>query len=181
MSNLVNSVLSLGWSFWIPIFLTVGLAIWNLYQQIRISKLKSEIDKKLLVHRLQFETEFGAYKEIWKGLTGLRESLQFLRPALDPNPGSNYKETIKARVEETRIKANKLVMVIEQNKPFYPPSINDRLADVVKAIAAEILSASDVSESLEYWTTKQTRFAEIHAAIEGACLSIRQRVGTDKG
>jgi hypothetical protein len=41
----------------------------------QLEALKSQFEKKNVVHRLQFETEFQLYKEFWKTLVNIRRTL----------------------------------------------------------------------------------------------------------
>lgn len=173
----------LDWKFLIPLLSGIGALLWNYFQQRSIEALKIEVDKKLLVHRLQFETEFESYRKIWKGLTSLQKKLQFLRPIVDNDvpKGREYEEVVKERIPGVVEAANNLLSTIEENKPFYPSPVNERLIKVTKAINSEILFAAHPGEGADkysYWLSRENRFQKINDAIQEACQAIRERVGT---
>ncbi len=171
---------TLEWSSIISILLALALAAWNLYQHGKLKALQAQIDQKLLVHRLQFEAEFNAYREIWRILTDLLKQLQLLSPLAHNVGPSGYEETTKERIADVSDIANNLVTLVEQNRPFYSSNVNKELNALTRAIREEIFSALDVTVNLAYWEDKEKRFKKIVAAIESACAAIRQRVGTDK-
>jgi len=51
--------------------------------QRALERLKVETQKQVLVHRIQFETEFRAYQEIWQALADAAVATLQLRPVVE--------------------------------------------------------------------------------------------------
>lgn len=176
---LCETIQNLGIEFWIPILVTIGLAIWNLFQQIRLEDLKKEKEKQLHVHRLQFEKEFGIYNDLWTNLVDLRAIIALLRPELDSTePGKTYEETIQARIVRALEIGNMTIDTIERNKPFYAKAIYDELGKIIKLIKTEIIEVRHGDRlTKKYWEDGQKNLNELVQLTDNVCEAIRNRIG----
>lgn len=179
---LSNSSFNLNLAFLIPILITIGLAIWNVYQQIRIETLKKEHEKQLHIHRLQFEKEFEIYNELWGKLIKLRNTAALLRPQFDyKDPNKSLDEVIKERLDNVIENGNQAVDSIEKNKPFYAEEIYKILIEIVKLTKKEIIEVQygDKSQS-EYWEDGEKTLNTLIKLTDNVCNTIRERIGNFK-
>jgi hypothetical protein len=170
---------SLGIEFWIPILISVGLAIWNFYQQIRITYLNREIEKQLHVHRIQFEKEFEIYKDIWSKLFDMRIIVEKLRPKFDfTEPGLTFEESVKLRLSKAVVIGNDIIDSVEKNKPFYSKKVYDSLDKIIKLTKKEVIEVQYGNKStIEYWENGENNMEEILKLIDIICETIRDRIG----
>ncbi len=63
----------------------------------KLEVLKSKLSTQTHVTRIQFETEFDAYKKIWETLVKAKYSVLLLRPFLDYQPHGESEEERKTR------------------------------------------------------------------------------------
>jgi len=169
---------SLGFTFWIPVAMTILLAIWNLIQQRGIEKLKREIEKQLFKHRLQFEEEFKIYKNLWSILVELRILTSSLQPIMDyTEEGKTYEETIKSRLAKVGEIGNKLFLEVDSNKPFYAKQIYGKIQELLKAVKKEhfrVMRGEKMKDN--YWEEGETNLKLIHEKSEEVCEAIRERI-----
>ena len=76
--NLLQYIME--YTFLIPTILSVVSLVWNYIQNRKILDLKSEAERKNLIHRYQFEKEFSIYTDLWAKLIDLRNTTASLRP-----------------------------------------------------------------------------------------------------
>jgi hypothetical protein len=170
---------NLGLGFWIPILISIILAFWNLFQQLKIETLRKEIEKQLLVHRLQFEKEFNIYNELWAKLVDLRAVITLLRPKVGTNePGKNYDETVQIRLDKAIKIGNEVIEMVEKNKPFYAKAIYFELLKIIKIIRAEVIEVTHGDRrQQDYWVGGEKNIGELLPQIEVVCEAIRERIG----
>lgn len=169
--------------FWVPILTFIALAIWNLFQQIKLAQLKKENEKKLLVHKLQFEKEFNIYSSIWKELIALKNSISQLRPEIEKTLASKSFDEIKrmilGKVSGHFTELNKL---IEYNQPFYAEIVYVELVKIISLSKKEILSLKfqEDIKPIDYWEDAKRNLNEIDKLSDTVCEAIRKRIGTLK-
>ncbi|MBL7107634.1 MAG: hypothetical protein ISS77_08540 [Phycisphaerae bacterium] len=84
-----------------------------------LEALKSQLVKKNVVHRLQFETEFQLYKEFWKKLIDVKRTAR-ITPIVDIIPaGKQQSDIYKERWMKAAEAFNKSIDFFDYNKPFY--------------------------------------------------------------
>lgn len=64
-------------------------------------RVQAAIDRHVFVTRAQFDTEFNAMKEVFKGLAELMLAINAVRPMLSTSPNGEDKEDKKRRLFET--------------------------------------------------------------------------------
>lgn len=86
----------------------------------QLSRLKGELDKMIHVHRVQFEAEFRALKDIWQAASGLRSHISALRPRMSVTESSEgYDECFWKRYQGFQAALNTFQNAIDDNAPFY--------------------------------------------------------------
>lgn len=143
----------------------------------QLELLKSKLDKKNTVHKLQFEKEFQLYGELWKALVDVR-STATITPSLDIMPKDKssieiYKERTE-RAFEAFYKANALFIY---NRPFYHDDVSKitdgLLNQCLKHInrVARVLSSEKFDDKMfekadELFEIMQKTVNDIEAAIK---------------
>jgi hypothetical protein len=165
--------------FWIPIFLTAILAIWNYFQQRKLQELKRISEKQLHIHRLQFDKEFEIYLEIWKELVELRDISIKLRPEADmQDPKLSYEEVIKQRLDKAIKIGNSIIQKVENNRPFYSSEIYESLNEVIKLVRTEITEVQFGDRfTKEYWEEGKINISKLLSTTDVVCEKIRNRIG----
>jgi hypothetical protein len=46
-----------------------------------VRQMQSDLDRTVLIHRVQFETEFSALREIWSKVAAARSTMGLVRPS----------------------------------------------------------------------------------------------------
>jgi ribosomal protein L16 Arg81 hydroxylase len=170
----INSIITLT-----TLIFSILLAVWNYFQLKKIENLKTELQKRLNVHKLQFEKEFEIYKELCVQLNKLRYNLAGLRPQADHYAKNmTYEEAISARIKEAAIEGRKLIDLTETNRPFYAEDIYQQLKEINKLIKFEIIEVTygDKIEA-EYWKEGIKTTEKYINLTEKIYDSIRKRIG----
>ena len=171
--------------------LTFGLlcavAGWEVFRWIydrRLKKdieyLKAEFKRRETVHRVQFETEFSIYRELWQAVYRLK-SLAPITPSADTGPGGDeQKRVYQDRLEKAFKVFEQAHSVVELNKPFYSPTIYtfcDMLnTDCLKHFLRirRRLNTGKLEECYDMADSLIEKVKSIAGQIENA---IRQRIG----
>ena len=141
-------------------------------------RLQSELDRDLHVGKAQFDLELNNYKAIWSCLVDLRTATLEIRPVMDfHDPSESKEERQRRRLNKAREALISVQEQVEKNKPFYAPDVYDKARDVINACHKEAVY-SDYTERPhhEYWDEAMKNQELILAAIENACVAIRNRV-----
>jgi hypothetical protein len=94
--------------------------------------LQAEIEKTILVTKVQFETEFEAFKRVFARLAEIRPRLSGLRPTVSIVPANDTDEAKRKRlfdrIAEVKELYNNLATDSENFSPFYPAEIYAEIA-----------------------------------------------------
>ncbi|MCZ8070310.1 MAG: hypothetical protein O9311_08140 [Cytophagales bacterium] len=113
----------------VPVVLGVVSLIWNYFQSKRLQKIELEARAKKVVHKFQFEKEFETYKELWPRLIDLKESVGKTLVQSSPT-----RESLK----EVEINYHLVRDFFERNKPFYPHSVYQHIADLLVMFSSDL-------------------------------------------
>lgn len=141
-------------------------------------RLQFELDRDLHVGKAQFDLEISNYKAIWACLVDLRTATLAIRPVMDfHDPNESKEDRQKRRLLKAREALVSVQEQVEKNKPFYAPNVYDRARAVIKVCHKEAVY-SDYTERPhhEYWDEAMKNQEFILAAIEDACIAIRNRI-----
>jgi len=170
------------YTFWIPVILAIGSLIWNLMQQRSIENLKSKNEKANLIHRIQFEKEFGIYEDLWAKLIELRNSTGQLRPILDYiDPNQTEEERKTERLKKVDKAFTACLLSFDKNKPFYSKEVYDEVEQTIRTVKKEVIEYQhgDVSDR-NYRDQSEKNLDKIVSLIDNTCEIIRQRIGIIK-
>ena len=101
----------------------------------KIRAMQANLDRTVLVHRVHFETEFTALREMWDKVAAVRSTLSKVRPMVDVVPRDETPEQRDAR-EVERFNAfvvdfNALVKAVDSQSPFIPEGIYNELSELI--------------------------------------------------
>jgi hypothetical protein len=143
---------------------------------------EGSLDHSGTVNRVQFEEEFRSVREVWKAVARARASAVAIRegilPADDP-PDQQRKRFLDA-CRDFDEALNKLVLAVDDNKPFYPQEIYSAAAAFVRRLRLELIELQiDRGLSKTEWVNQRAVAAEeISKLAEDVSLTIRQRLGS---
>jgi len=147
----------------------------------QLESLKSKLEKKNTVHKLQFEKEFQLYGELWKALVDVR-STATITPSVDimPRDQSHY-DVYKGRFESAADAFNKANDLFKYYSPFYHDDVStiteDLLGQCRKHIrkVARVLSSGKFDDKL--FDSADELFKKMTEAINEIEKAIKQRIG----
>jgi hypothetical protein len=115
--------------------------------------LDAGISKAILVTRTHFETEFGAYKEIFAALSDVKNDLHATRPVFNI---AGEEERVKSRTQlvdrlnKVIAANNKAVVASENLRPFYQDEIFQAVQKCLAASKYEIMQ-------VKYWKPRHVQ------------------------
>jgi hypothetical protein len=146
-----------------------------------MESVKLDHVKATHVHKLQFETEFQAFKEIWEKLLSLRNATLSLRPIVDTLTSSKEEkeERKKKRLHDFSTTFYAFRDTAENNKPFYPIVLWTELDELIKLVYKEAVGYSygdPIEDFKSYWKDSQENFNQIIQKVDKICEVIRDRI-----
>lgn len=147
-----------------------------------LERLKAKGEKSLHIHRLQFETEFRAYQEIWKALSEAILATLKLRPMLDypdPNEGEDERKARKLVEYGERVTACK--NTIRQYYPFLPKPVATEIETLLQIFGEEQLEfeggPEEFAKRSEYWKSARANQGKIIEQSDRIRDAIQKRIG----
>ena len=126
-----------------------------------LERLKDELGRSQFVHRLQFETEFNAYLELWSKVESARIAMGRFLGAEDDTKEDQYNElcAIETDIREW----------VFRHKPFLPRNVFAKVFDFTITLSG--LSADPHQHVLKLDTSL------VNAKCDDICEAIRERIG----
>ena len=139
-------------------------------------------DHSVTVSRVQFEEEFRAIREVWNAVARARASAVAIREGIlpeDNTPDKQRMRFLEARRDFDEA-LNKVVLAVDDNKPFYPKEIDSAAAAFVRRLRLELIELQiDRGLSKTEWVNQRVVASEeIGKLAEDVSLTIRQRLGS---
>ena len=107
-------------------------------------RLQGDIDKTLFVHRIHFEAEFRALRQVWRRLSQLRNHMATLRPMVHIAPHDDTPEKALQRLAERfnlfSHALNEAITAVDDHRPFLSEEIHSAAAAALRAANAEYVS-----------------------------------------
>ncbi len=147
--------------------------------QRTLEQLKGELQKRVLVHRVQFEAEFKAYQQIWQALMPAILATLQLRPIVDHVDESVTEEERKQQRLRVHLEAlNSFVAAAQTYRPFLPPGVDAEVQNLVRFLHKEQISFqySD-HHTPDYWDKQRDNTQKIKQQGDRICEAIRSRIG----
>ena len=150
-------------------------------EQLR-RRFQGEIDKTVFVHRVQFETEFSAMRDIWARVMNVRGTMAALRPTASTAPENETEEEALQRVFIRRRTfgeaLNELKDAVFNNGPFISKPIYQELFNrLLMAASAEILSVQVHRPTEPNWyDTGERNLGDFMSSADRVSRMIRERI-----
>ena len=157
---------------------------------IDLAALRGRIERLQFIHKLQFETEFNAYRDLWSNLLVFRRTVLQLSPAvriLDKQEDriAAYHQILMKAIEAY----NTFSKTHHSHKPFIAQSVYDNTAKFIQSVEGllqldldeaekdvhEFVSAI-AAEDEETFIAKVKAFRETASIADDVCNAIRERV-----
>jgi hypothetical protein len=121
-------------------------------------RIQADLDKAVHVHRVQFETEFRALSDIWVKLSAVLASV---REALSASPhlaGDAGEQLSLERLKQITAAAANFTgaasafnSAVDDQSPFYPKPIYEKLNEVVAILAEEEYELGSSKGTISLW------------------------------
>jgi hypothetical protein len=144
--------------------------------------LQAELDKRVYVYRVQFETKFKALSEIWGKITELRSDMAAIRPVIDPSPvGDDPMERYRPRLLRFSQTLAELKALVFKYAPFYPEDIYERLWSLLLLAGREEVTVSIACQrgerpAADWCVDGQKQLDDMVTQANGVSHAIRQRL-----
>jgi hypothetical protein len=117
-----------------------------------VHRIQAELDKTLLVHRVQFETEFGALRVIWDKITEFRAASDGLQTTYGME--LNWSSELPAQaVDKGNIEfveaTNQLMKEVHSQSPFYSGKIYDQCFQLISLSQDELDRRGPIGHSAD--------------------------------
>jgi len=113
----------------------------------QIEPLKSELQRKNTIHKLQFEKEFEIYEELWKKLVDVRRSA-VITPTVDIAPGGKTLYDVYKERFDNAVKAfNEANDLFEYHRPFYHDDVSSITRNFLSECRGYIRSVGQMLKS----------------------------------
>ncbi|MES2836245.1 MAG: hypothetical protein V4667_01875 [Bacteroidota bacterium] len=162
----------------IAIIPAIILAIWNFVLNKKIEEVKSEGQKEIHVHKIQFEKEFVIYESVWQKIIELKEASFHLRPKFSfRDKEKTYEEQTNENVQKVVAVGNELISLTEKNKPFYDQQVYNELSKIIILIRSEIIEVQyGDRKKAEYWDNGKETLDKLIVSADLICETIRKRI-----
>ena len=142
--------------------------------------LKAELEKGLLVHKVQFEKEFKIYEELWSKLVELKKAALSLRPEFDMvDPKESEEERKAKRLTKFGDAIADFIDITDKNRPFYSEEVFRSMEKLWKLAHSEAIQYKHQDPYADsYWDKAYKNREAILGEIESCCEQIRQRIGS---
>ena len=115
----------------VSLFLFFIVALWEYYRWKKnkkdtkdIERLKAEYAKRQTIHRVQFETEFNIYKDLWRNMVKISEAITLLDAYISKSKDNpEEKQFCVEKIDETKDWIMEAHSFYFLNKPFYSKPI----------------------------------------------------------
>lgn len=149
-------------------------------------RVQAAIDRHVFVTRAQFDTEFNAMKDVFKGLAELMLAINAVRPLVSTSPkGEDRADKIKRMFERLGVAMtayDQIVGIPAALSPFFPEDLYIAIHDCLQKANIEILSVQtsnerEVFETAWFQEGERNR-REFMVAYQTVSRLMRKRVET---
>jgi hypothetical protein len=147
-----------------------------------LERLKVETQKQVLVHRVQFETEFQAYREIWQALSEAIVATLQLRPFMEYRGKEKTDEQWKEeKLQRYADNLNRFIEAARRNAPFLPSAVANEVEALLRLLQEEEgdyrVGREGAVSSREYFEKGDKNREEIGKQADKIRDAIRERIG----
>lgn len=146
----------------------------------QLELLRDRLEKGQFVHRLQFETEFKIYCELWERLSKVRNAALRLRPVLEMMPhGKTIPEEKRDRYAHLAETFDPFQEIVVGHEPFYSPAVFQLVRELSKVISNQAFDYAQQEPNRErYWKRAEENAGKIVDYSDKVCAAIRERIGS---
>ncbi|HUV29158.1 MAG TPA: hypothetical protein VMW34_17480 [Anaerolineales bacterium] len=165
----------IGWSVIISAIVSTilgaGAGIVTSIVRIRLyEKEREKTERNLITHKLQFETEYQLYLDVWEALKiAAGYVLEIVRKPGDDKP-------IRLRPIVARDKLRNAHEIIYHKAPFFPPRVYKHVISTVDKIEARFTQRFKFKSGNETWKENQKNYDEMNDCFDALASEIRKRV-----
>jgi len=150
-------------------------------QDKQLASLKSQLEKKNTVHKLQFEKEFQLYTELWPALYDVK-SKSVITPIVDAMPeGKSSKEVYEERFKSAADAFNRANALFIEHRPFYHEDVSDATEGILGECKTYILKVkrklSDEEIDSKTYDAAEELFTKLSGAMDNIEKKIQKRIG----
>jgi hypothetical protein len=144
--------------------------------------LDGAVQRTTLVHRVQFETEFHALKDVWAKVARVRASLCAVRPIFSIQSLVQTKEEARAalfeRTNQLMTDLREFVRVRDDLAPFYDATIYSALVELQKPAHKETLDIQlfDPDRTQDWWEQGEKNRNDFVTEADRIAALIRSRI-----
>jgi hypothetical protein len=146
-----------------------------------LERVRSDLNRALNVHKLQYETELRTYEQIWIDLVDVQRAALSLRPIVDtlPQDESEKQRVIQKRLETFGEAFNRFVARVHSRRPFYPPEVFAELNELLRLAHGEAIDVQwGDKHDAGYWKDAKRNAEAISAQVDKVCEAVRRRLGS---
>jgi len=165
------------YKFEVSIIISIGIIIWNLFQQMKIARLNADLEKKKIIYKYQFEKEYEIYIELWGYLIDLRNKTALLKPTFE----SRDKNKTDEEIDFIKLKAvnnafDFVVISFDKNRPFYSQNIYNEINTLLRTTQNEMVDFEFPDGTKEARLSTIKNIEKILDSLENICELIRKRI-----
>ena len=141
-------------------------------------RFQAAVDRTLHVHRLHFETEFAATKDIWRRLAKVRAKMGNVRPVARLVQEGETEEQWLDRTYPPFIEAkNELIAAVDEQSPFLTQELFAKVEEIIAVLNREYVDVATAKTQDAEWRARgQQNFLAIVALVNDASQIIRNRL-----
>ncbi len=95
-------------------------------------KLQAQLDKRVHVSRIQFETEFQGLQKVWQAIANLRSAMSPVRPEITlSSPNEDYLTRFHENRDRFLMALSEFIKVVDSQSPFYTEEIFRAASDLI--------------------------------------------------
>lgn len=135
------------------------------------------LDRAVYIHRLHFEAEFAATKDIWSRLSTVRAKMKNVRPVSRLTPPGETEEQELDRTFPLFVEAkNAFVNAVDTQSPFLPRDYYSKFDEIIKILNLEYFDVATEKPGREWRLRGKHNFEELCKLAADFSDMIRERM-----
>lgn len=146
-------------------------------------ELQGEIDKTIHIHRLHFETEFGALRSVWEKMAKMRRMMSSLRPMFSAGPVLSEEEEsaqMQQRFSVFTDAFSDAINCVDDHRPFLTEELHTTISAALQAAKAEHFDIrmrwQRRKDDLEWYERGKANYDKVEARLGDIANLIRARL-----
>jgi hypothetical protein len=166
---------TIGWSALLSILISsiIGTAVSLVASIIRIQRYEREreiTERNLIIHKLQFETEYQLYLDLWEALKiAAGYVLAVVHKPGDERPIFGQPELVQKKLRNAH-------EILYHKAPFFPPQVYKHAILTSNKIEARLSEGIEYISRNEIWEENEHNYKEMNDCFDLLASDIRKRV-----